>query len=503
MSRKIIDLLNHAEEGRVVLLGDVMLDRYVWGDVQKISPEAPVPILRVEKEDYRLGGVGSVATMLVALDMRPCLAAVVGDDLEGRLVREVLGELRVDAEGVLADPQRPTTVKQRLLGGSRSNAPHHMLRLDRESAASADQALVERMRKYIASCLADADVVAISDYNKGVCTPKLIADVVAMARKAGVPVIADPARDVDYGRYAGCGCITPNRTEAGLAAGMKIVSPEDGLEAAQRLLRYGVESAAVTLDRDGIAWADVHGNVRHFPAQPREVCDITGAGDMVLSAMSLGVAAGADFATLMELANLAGGLEVEKMGVAALTRGELLAGIARGPSVPEGKILPVESLEKALQRRRQSGQTIVMTNGCFDLLHPGHVTSLQEARRHGDCLVVGLNSDRSVRELKGPTRPVIDQQGRAEMLAAMACVDYVVIFDEASVNGLVARLLPDVLVKAAQYGVDGVVGHEIIQRNGGRVVLAPMKPGYSTAILTARLIERAKAAELMPRERAA
>jgi D-beta-D-heptose 7-phosphate kinase/D-beta-D-heptose 1-phosphate adenosyltransferase len=493
MSRELIDLLNRADQGRVVLLGDVMLDRYVWGDVRQISPEAPVPILRVEREDYRLGGVGSVATMLVALDMRPCLAAVVGDDLEGRQVREVLGELRIDAEGVLADTQRPTTVKQRLLGGSRSHSPHHMLRLDRESTAPTGEALAEKMGKYIASCLPDADVVAISDYNKGACTPKLIADVVALARAAGVPVIADPARDVDYSRYAGCGCITPNRTEAGLATGMKIVTPQDGLEAARRLLRFGIDSAAVTLDRDGIAWADVHGNDRHFPAQPREVCDITGAGDMVLSAMALGIAAGADYATVIELANLAGGLEVEKMGVAALTRGELLAGIARSSSTPESKILPLESLEKALQRRRRSEQTIVMTNGCFDLLHPGHIASLQQARREGDCLVVGLNSDRSVRELKGPTRPVIDQQGRAEMLAALACVDYIVIFDDASVTGLVERLRPDVLVKAAQYEVDGVVGHEIVQRYGGRVVLVPMKPGYSTASITARLIERAVA----------
>lgn len=492
MSIKIIDLLNRAEPGRVVLLGDVMLDRYVWGEVRQISPEAPVPILRVEKEDYRLGGVGSVATMLVTLEMRPCLAAVVGDDIEGRLVREVLGQLRIDSEGVVADSLRPTTVKQRLLGGSRSHAPHHMLRLDRESAAAVDEALAEKMRQYIARRLPKADVVAISDYNKGACLPKLIAEVVAMARAADLPVIADPARDVDYSRYAGCACITPNRTEAGLATGMKIVTPQDGLEAARRLLRYGVDSAAVTLDRDGIAWADVHGNVRHFPAQPREVSDITGAGDMVLSAMALGVAAGADYATLMELANLAGGLEVEKMGVAALTRGELLAGLARGSTTPESKILPLESLEKAVQRRRESGQTIVMTNGCFDMLHPGHVASLQEARRHGDCLVVGLNSDRSVRELKGDGRPLIDQKGRAEMLAALACVDYVVIFDEASVTSLVQRILPDVLVKAAQYGVEGVVGHDIVQRNGGRIVLAPMKPGYSTSALAAELSQRAE-----------
>ena len=430
MFRQLIDLLNQAGQPRIVLLGDLMLDRYVWGDVRQISPEAPVPILRTEKEEQCLGGVGSVATMLVALDARPCLAAVVGDDLEGRLVRHLLEQLRIDARGVLVDPQRPTTVKQRLLGSSRRHSPHHMLRIDRESTAPVEELLADELRKYIASCLPDADVVAISDYSKGVCAAKLVAEVVAMARSAGVPVLADPARDVDYRRYAGCACITPNRTEAGLATGMKIVTPQDGLEAARRLLQFGVEAAAVTLDRDGIAWADVRGNARLFPARPREVCDVTGAGDMVLSAMALGMAAGADYATVVEIANLAGGLEVEQMGVAPLTRGDLLAEIARTTSSPESKVLPLESLEKALQRRRQSGQTIVMTNGCFDLLHPGHVASLQEARRHGDCLVVGLNSDRSVRELKGCGRPVIDQQGRAEMLAALSCVDYVVIFDE-------------------------------------------------------------------------
>jgi D-beta-D-heptose 7-phosphate kinase/D-beta-D-heptose 1-phosphate adenosyltransferase len=491
MFRQLIDLLSEPVQPRIVLLGDVMLDRYVWGDVRQISPEAPVPILRTGKEEQHLGGAGSVATMLVALESRPCLAAVVGDDLEGRLVRQLLEELGVDPRGVLVDPRRPTTVKQRLLGSSRWHSPHHMLRIDRESTAPTDDPLSDELLKYVASCLPEADVVAISDYNKGVCTAKLTAEVVALARSAGVPVLADPAGDVDYRRYAGCDCITPNRTAAGLATGMKILTPQDGLEAARRLLKFDVAAAAVTLDRDGIAWADTRGNSRLFPARPREVCDVTGAGDMVVSALALGMAVGTDYATMIEIANLAGGLEVEQMGVAPLTRGDLLAEIARTTSSPESKILPLEAVEKALRRRRQNGQTIVMTNGCFDLLHPGHVASLQEARRQGDCLVVGLNSDRSVRELKGLNRPVIDQQGRAEMLAALSCVDYVVIFDEASVNGLVERLLPDVLVKSGEYTVETVVGHEIIERHGGRIVVTPMKPGYSTAAIIAQVTDRA------------
>ncbi len=335
-----------------------------------------------------------------------------------------------------------------------------------------------------------ADVVVISDYNKGVCAGDFIPRVVALARSAGARVIADPVRDTDYHRYAGCTCITPNRTEAGLAAGMKIVTPHDGLEAARRLLRFGIEGVAVTMDRDGIAWADREGNAELFPARPRQVADVTGAGDMVLSVLGYAMAAGADFRLMIEAANLAGGLEVERLGVVPLTRQDLLAELGHGAVAAPDKIVGLGRLEAELAHRRQSGQRIVMTNGCFDLLHPGHVASLQEARKQGDCLVVGLNSDRSVRELKGEGRPIIEQSGRAEMLAALACVDYVVIFDEPSVEGLVARVLPDVLVKAAQYSEEQVVGYQVVRRHGGHVVSVPMRPHYSTT----QLIEKSRRA---------
>ncbi len=491
MCRRLIDLLNQATQPRIILLGDMMLDRYVWGDVRQISPEAPVPILRTEKRSTVWEGWEASPRCSWYWRRDPAWPRWSATTSKDAWCGNCWNSCGSTPGRLLVDPRRPTTVKQRLLGSSRRHSPHHMLRIDRESTAPAGEPLADELRKYVASHLPDADMVAISDYNKGACTAKLVSEVVAMARSAGVPVLADPAGDVDYSRYAGCTCITPNRAEAGMATKMKIVAPQDGLEAARRLLHFGVEAVAVTLDRDGIAWADVQGNARLFPARPREVCDVTGAGDMVLSAMALCLAAGADYATAIEIANLAGGLEVEQMGVTPLARGDLLAEIARTTSGPGSKILPLEALEKALQRRRQSGQTIVMTNGCFDLLHPGHVASLEEARRHGDCLVVGLNSDRSVREIKGHGRPVIDQQGRAEMLAALSCVDYVVIFDDASVSGLVERLLPDVLVKSAQYAMETVVGHDLVERHGGRVVLTPMKPGYSTAALIARVVDRA------------
>ena len=326
----------------------------------------------------------------------------------------------------------------------------------------------------------------VSDYAKGVCAGEVVPLAVAAAAIAGVRVLADPARKADYRRYSGCACITPNRTEAAEAVGRRITTPDDGLRAARQLLGFGVEAAAVTLDRDGIAWADGRGHEELFPVRPRQVCDVTGAGDMVLAALGFALAAGADYRAAVELANLAGGMEVERLGVVPLARAELLAELSQRGAAGDRKILSLDELLRQLHGQRQAGRRIVMTNGCFDLLHPGHVASLQAARQQGDCLVVGVNSDRSAGLLKGPGRPIMDQQGRAEMLAALACVDYVLIFDDPSVAGLIELLRPDVLVKADQYSIDQIVGHEIVARQGGRVVAVPMNPDYSTTGLIER-----------------
>ncbi len=495
MSGKLTSLLELDARPRILLLGDLMLDRYLWGDVERISPEAPIPVLRVGRQEHRLGGAGSVASMLAALGAEPILAAVTGDDPEGRTVVELLDQIGVDSRCVLVDPSRVTTLKERLLGRcqQRFDKGHHMMRVDRESEEPIASELAGELLRRVRECIDGVDLVVVSDYNKGVCAGDLIAGVVELAsvptadRAAGVRVLADPVSGADYRRYAGCACITPNRMEAGLAAGIKIATPQDGLEAARRLLKFGVDAATVTLDRDGIAWADRHSGARHFPGRPRQVADITGAGDMVLSALGYALAAGADYPTAIELANLAGGLEVERLGVVPLTRRELLGELAQGAIPTAQKILPLDRLQAALRHRRQAGQRIVMTNGCFDLLHPGHVASLQEARKQGDLLVVGLNSDRSVRALKGEGRPIVDQQGRAEMLAALECVDYVVLFDQPSVAGLVERLLPDVLVKAAQYSIEQVEGHQVVLAHGGYVVPVPMNPAYSTSGLIEKI----------------
>jgi len=338
----------------------------------------------------------------------------------------------------------------------------------------------------VRQCLDRIELIIISDYNKGVCAADMIPRLVQLARSAGVGVLADPVSDADYRRYAGCTCITPNRTEAGRAVGRKIETPQDGVEAARQLLGFGIDTVLVTLDRDGIAMADRRRGARLFSGRPCQVSDVTGAGDMVISAVGYCLAAGAEMATAVEIANLAGGMEVRRLGVVPLAREDLLAELSDQAAAAENKTVSVEQLRGRLERLRQGGRRIVMTNGCYDLLHPGHVACLQEARKQGDCLVVGLNSDHSVRELKGPGRPLVDQQGRAAMLAALECVDYVVIFDEVSVAPLVSRLMPDVLVKASQYSLEEVVGHEIVLGSGGHVVTVPMNGDYSTS----KLIEK-------------
>ena len=480
MSSQLIELLQQDRPPRILVVGDVMLDRYLWGDVDRISPEAPIPVLRVARQEHRLGGAGSVAAMLAALEAEVRVVTVVGDDPEGRIVRQLFDAIGVEAGSVPAAADRQTTVKERLLGRTHSKHPQQMIRVDREQNGPIDGEVAEQLIASIQQVVGGVDLVLVSDYAKGVCAGRFIPRVVEAARAAGVPVVADPVRGVDYGRYGGCTCITPNRTEAGLALGITITTPEDGLEAARRMLDFGVEAAVVTLDRDGIAWADRPGGARLSPVRPRQVYDITGAGDMVLAALGYSLAAGADYATAVELANLAGGLEVERLGVVPVSRRELLAELTGGSVTGLEKIVSIDRLQAELDRRRRQGEQIAMTNGCFDLLHPGHVGSLQEARKHGDVLVVGLNSDRSVRQLKGPGHPIVDQQGRAEMLAALACVDYVVLFDQPSVAELVEQIRPDVLVKSAEYAHQEVVGHEIVERHGGRVVRVPMKGTYST-----------------------
>jgi D-beta-D-heptose 7-phosphate kinase/D-beta-D-heptose 1-phosphate adenosyltransferase len=497
MSADLIELVQSLGAPRVLVVGDVMLDRYVWGNAERISQEAPVVLLRADTREERLGGASSVATMLQALGARTSLVGVVGRDADGLRARQILTDLGIDAESVVTDPDRPTTVKERYIGRAQDRHPQQMIRVDYEDRAAVGEPVRRALADAIESKLRDTDMVLVSDYDKGVCTPEVLAALVAAAKARGVRVVADPTRGGDYAKYRGCSSITPNRLEAGLATGRTITTTDEALRSAAELRdRLELEAGIVTLDKDGMALAHRDGRSAVFPTRPRQVYDITGAGDMVMATLGLALAAGADYDAAIRLANVAGGLEVEKIGVVTVSREEVLADLLHAPfrtaeRIPGGnKILPLPQLVADLDRRRQSGQRVAFTNGCFDVLHAGHVQYLHEARAQADCLVVGLNSDASVRQLKGPTRPLNPVEARALVLAGLQDVDYVTIFAEATPLSLIRAVRPDVLVKGSDYQKDDVVGAEFVEAHGGRVHLAELKHGFSTTTL----VERMKAA---------
>jgi D-beta-D-heptose 7-phosphate kinase/D-beta-D-heptose 1-phosphate adenosyltransferase len=485
----LIELVQRLGRPRVLVVGDVMLDRYVWGDAERISQEAPVILLRADKREERLGGASSVATMLSALQAEVSLVGVVGRDGDATRVQQILEGLHVKQEGVCVDPSRPTTVKERYIGRAQHKHPQQMLRVDFESRQPVAGELESAICQAIDSATADADVVLISDYDKGVCTPRVMAATIAAARKRGIRVVADPIRGRDYDKYRGCSSMTPNRLEAGLATGLTIEAHHEALAAARKLRDdLGLEAGIVTLDKDGMALAHRDGMEAIYPTRPRQVYDITGAGDMVMSVLGLALAAGADYPSAIRLANVAGGLEVEKIGVATVTREEIINDLVHTPALADAdaahtKLRKLPRLVPELEARRRIGQRIAFTNGCFDILHLGHVQYLTEARAQADCLVVGLNTDASVKRLKGEGRPVNHEDARAAVLAGLEAVDYLVLFDEETPMELIGAIRPDVLVKGADYRKDQVVGAELVESYGGRVHLAGLREGYSTTKL--------------------
>lgn len=493
----LVELVQQLGHPRVLVVGDVMVDRYVWGNAERISQEAPVILLRADRREERLGGASSVATMLHALGARTALVGIVGRDSDGLHARRILSELGIDADGVLTDPNRPTTVKERYIGRAQARHPQQMIRVDYENRDAVSKTVEDALAGVIAARMRDVDIVLVSDYDKGVCTPGLLAATVAAARARGVRVVADPVRGGDYSKYRGCSAITPNRLEAGLATNRTIDTHETALRCAAELRdRLELEAGIVTLDKDGMALAHRDGRSAVFPTRPRQVYDITGAGDMVMATLGLALAAGADYDAAIRLANVAGGLEVEKIGVATVTREEILADLLHAPfrgteRVPGcNKVQSLPQLLADLDRRRQSGQRVAFTNGCFDVLHAGHVQYLSEARQQADCLVVGLNSDSSIRQIKGPSRPLNPVEARGIVLAGLQDVDYVTIFAEQTPLSLIRAIRPDVLVKGADYQKDEVVGAEFVESYGGRVHLAQLRDGFSTTTL----IERMRAA---------
>ena len=474
--------LPHAFAGKTVLvLGDVMLDRFIYGAVDRISPEAPVPVIAVERETAMLGGAGNVARNVAALGGKAVLIGLVGDDEAGRALTALIGdETGLDAHLVTA-PARRTTEKVRYISGS-----HQMLRVDREDRAPAEAGV---LLAAFAQRLAAADVVVLSDYAKGVLTDAVVRGAIDAARAAGKPVIVDP-KSRNLARYDGATLVKPNRKEAAEATGVTEDSDEASEAAGAAILAMapGLDAALITRGGAGMTLSARGQPTVHLPATAVEVFDVSGAGDTVAATLALAVAAGADLTDAARLANLAAGLVVAKLGTDVVTAAELTALARSDAGEPaEIKIADLDTARDIVAGWRARGQTVGFTNGCFDLLHPGHISLLSQAKATCDRLIVGLNTDASVSKLKGPTRPVQKEHGRATVLASLSSVDLVVLFDQDTPLDLIQAFRPDVLVKGADYTVETVVGSDVVLGYGGKVVLADLKAGQSTTALIGRM----------------
>jgi D-beta-D-heptose 7-phosphate kinase/D-beta-D-heptose 1-phosphate adenosyltransferase len=473
---------------RVLIVGDLILDRYVWGTVERISPEAPIPVLAARSTETRLGGAGNVAANLRAMEAEVEVLGVVGEDERGAALIELFRGIGVEHAGVLRLGDRPTTEKTRMLGQGMQ-----MLRVDWEEARALAEADAARLVRGLDGRLARARAVVLSDYGKGVLCAPVLRAVIDGARAAGVPVLVDP-KGADYARYRGATLVTPNRKEAEEALHRRLPSPGDMPAALRDLVRVaGVEGAVITLGPDGMAYLHARGGEErsgHVSTVARAVFDVTGAGDTVIAHLALGLAVGLEFEACVHLANHAAGIVVGKAGAASVTRAELMAVLERGTR-STGCVCTRAELLRRVAEWRAERKRIVFTNGCFDVLHAGHVAYLREASAHGDVLVVGVNDDASVRRLKGDGRPLNPIEDRLTVVAALEMVDAAVAFGEDTPLELVQAVTPDVLVKGEDWRDKGVVGREWVERHGGKVVLAKILPGRSTSAI----VERVRASE--------
>ncbi|MCB9894061.1 MAG: D-glycero-beta-D-manno-heptose-7-phosphate kinase [Planctomycetes bacterium] len=479
----LIEIIDALGKPKLAVVGDLILDHYVFGAVSRISPEAPIPVLHVSREEDRLGGAANVAANILSLGGKAALVGAIGRDEPGTRFRKLAARSRGLTLDASQSGSRPTVLKTRMVSQNQQ-----MLRVDREEPGALAESELKDVSAKALKALAGVGALVISDYGKGVITPDSAQALISRARQSGVPVIVDP-KGRDYSRYKGATAVTPNRAEAEAATGIDCATME-GVEAAGRKLcrELKLKAAVITLSAQGVAVIPARGKLVHFPAQARSVYDVTGAGDTFIAAFAMCVAGGAELNTAARIANYCAALKVARFGAVAITREELRRSVisAHEGFDHAGKVMTHAELAEALEPHRKHGERIVFTNGCFDLLHQGHVTYLNFCRGQGDVVVVGLNSDASVRRLKGPTRPVNEAEARARVLAALNDVDYVTVFEEDTPDSLIRKLRPDVLVKGEDWSGKKVAGASFVESTGGRVVFAPLVQGKSTSNMIAK-----------------
>lgn len=473
---------------KILIVGDLMLDAFIYGDVERISPESPVPVLAIRKEDRMLGGAGNVFTNLCALGAEPLMFSVIGDDDAGRNALEVVRAFSKSPEGILADPSRPTTLKTRYL------AQHqHLLRTDIEKTHALSPELEQKIITAVQAAMRSAKAVVLSDYGKGVLTQSVIAAVIASAKEAGVPVLVDP-KGRDYSIYRGASFVTPNRKElAEATTSASLKSDQEITMAAQKVLKdCGIGCVIATRSEDGMS---VIGNSEplHLRAQVREVFDVSGAGDTVIATLAAMLAAGADIAMAARIANIAAGIAVSKVGTTPVRTEEILNALSgQANHSRQARLASRDDAREQVRIWQAQGLKVGFTNGCFDIIHKGHVNYLEQARSRCDRLIVGLNHDASVRILKGPTRPINDEKARAAVIGSLSSVDLVALFGATKTGedntpcALIEELRPDIFFKGGDYTIDQLPEAKVVQAYGGAVEIMGLEDGFSTTNIIAK-----------------
>jgi D-beta-D-heptose 7-phosphate kinase/D-beta-D-heptose 1-phosphate adenosyltransferase len=463
----------------ILVAGDVMVDEYVVGEVERISPESPVPVLVVKDRLRRLGGAGNVAGNIVSLGGTVALFATVGADSAGRWFRQHCEEMAIEGFWLKEDGRRPTTIKTRVVARNQQ-----IVRIDEEQVYDIAPDLEMKLIEELKAVVPQVKAVVISDYGKGLLTHGLVKALIREARAQRLPVLVDP-KGIDFTRYRDATYITPNRSEASQASGIPIKDEESLVQAGRILLdQTHAEGIIITRGKEGSTLVSRQ-TTRHFPVKPVEIIDVTGAGDTVIAAIAMCVGNGLSIENALVTANFAASLVVSRFGAASVTLQEMVD--ALNDKEADTKVVPLGDISRILKNHRMHGKKIVFTNGCFDLLHVGHLKILREASRMGDVLVVGVNSDTSVKRIKGPDRPVMPEGERVDLVAGLSFVNYVVVFEEDTPRALIKEVRPDVLVKGDDWRGKPVVGEEIVKARGGTVSFVKLVDGVSTTDLINRI----------------
>ena len=465
----------------MLVVGDIMMDAYLWGDVSRISPEAPVPVVRVYREEEALGGAGNVVRNLTQLGAEVSLVAVCGADEQGKRIKEALLKSSVNIEGLLMVSDRPTTHKSRVFAQSQ-----HVLRFDRETVSAIDASTENQLKAILTNKITASHVVIVSDYGKGLVTHSLMKHIVQTAKGNNIPILVDP-KGSDFSKYKGASILTPNRKEAALALEKSAETMEDIFVAGNQLMDV-VENDQflITCGSDGMVLFERNKKPYHIETQAQQIYEVSGAGDTVISVLGLCIGVGADWQTAAEYANSAAGVVVGKMGTATLTQSELITAYAQ-QTISASKFVSLSELPHLIENLKRQNKRIVLTNGCFDFLHAGHIFLLAESKKLGDVLIVALDDDAQITKLKGPGRPILSQEERIKIISALDSVDYVILFSENELETIVKFVSPQVLTKGNNYELSEIVGHEIVMKNGGKVVCLPLVGEISTSDLIREL----------------